>query len=76
MGGRHGYGTTFATLQSGLAIDLSKLTNVTIDKTAATVTMGGAAQVRDVINSVHEAGFQIGGFPTSFHRIYIIDNVL
>ena len=60
MGGRHGYGTTFGELQKGLAIDLSNLNKVTVDKNAQTVTIGAAAKIKDVINPVADAGFQIG----------------
>ncbi|KAI0802112.1 FAD-binding domain-containing protein [Xylaria sp. FL0064] len=58
-GGRHGYGTTLKKLQNGLAIDLSRLNSVTIDKNSSTVTIGGGAKIRDVLKSVSEAGFQI-----------------
>ncbi|ETS74975.1 hypothetical protein PFICI_13459 [Pestalotiopsis fici W106-1] len=59
MGGRHGYGHTFSQLQGGLAIDLRHLNSVAIDKTQETVTIGGGAKIRDVINPVADAGFQI-----------------
>jgi FAD/FMN-containing dehydrogenase len=60
MGGRHGYGTTFSKLQNGLAIDLSRLNGVTIDRQNETIQIEGGAKIRDVINSVAAAGFQIG----------------
>ncbi|KAI1120067.1 FAD-binding domain-containing protein [Nemania abortiva] len=58
-GGRHHFGTTLQKLQEGLAIDLSRLKNVTIDKESSTVTIGGGAQIRDVLTPVSEAGYQI-----------------
>ncbi|KAI1275691.1 FAD-binding domain-containing protein [Xylaria sp. FL0933] len=58
-GGRHGYGTTLKKLQNGLAIDLSRLNSVTVDKNSSIVTIGGGAKIRDVLKSVSEAGFQI-----------------
>lgn len=60
MGGRHGYGTTFSQLDDGLAIDLSHLNGVTIDKAAGTVRIEGGAKIRDVLTPVAAAGFQIG----------------
>ncbi|KAI0972366.1 FAD-binding domain-containing protein [Xylaria arbuscula] len=58
-GGRHNYGTTLKRLQNGLAIDLSKLNDVIIDKSNSTVTIGGGARIRDVLKPVSEAGYQI-----------------
>ncbi|GAW11405.1 hypothetical protein ANO14919_007490 [Xylariales sp. No.14919] len=58
-GGRHGYGTTFQKLRNGLAIDLSRLNGVTIDKDKSTVIIGGGAKIRDVLRPVSEAGYQI-----------------
>ncbi|RWA14898.1 hypothetical protein EKO27_g140 [Xylaria grammica] len=58
-GGRHGYGTTFQKLRNGLAIDLSRLSGVIIDKDNSTVTIGGGAKIRDVLKPVSEAGYQI-----------------
>lgn len=62
MGGRHAYGTTLSALNDGLAIDLSKLKSVTINNSKGTVTVGGGATIRDVINTVANAGWQIGRF--------------
>ena len=63
MGGRHGYGTTFSQLHNGLAIDLSHLKGVTIDKAAGTARIEGGAKIRDVLTPVAAAGFQIGMLP-------------
>ncbi|KAI5868214.1 hypothetical protein GGS23DRAFT_544560 [Durotheca rogersii] len=59
MGGRHGYGTTFSKLQDGLALDLSSLKDVKIDKASSTVTVGGGAKIRDVVPLVRDAGYQM-----------------
>ncbi|KAI3322460.1 FAD-binding domain-containing protein [Xylariaceae sp. AK1471] len=58
-GGRHNFGTTLQKLQNGLAIDLSRLNSVTVDKESSTVTIGGGAKIRDVLKPVSEAGYQI-----------------
>ncbi|KAI0894256.1 FAD-binding domain-containing protein [Annulohypoxylon nitens] len=58
-GGRHHYGTTLKKLQNGLAIDLKLLDTVTVDTETATVTVGGGANVQQVLDAVSEAGFMI-----------------
>ncbi|XXG99711.1 acyl-CoA thioesterase [Hypoxylon texense] len=58
-GGRHGYTTTLGNIQSGLEIDLSQLNIVVIDLESATMTIGGGATFADVMDPVHEAGFEI-----------------
>ncbi|CAJ2507153.1 Uu.00g083390.m01.CDS01 [Anthostomella pinea] len=58
-GGRHGYGTTLATLQNGLAVDLSRINEVSIKTAGSTLTVGGGAKHSDVLASVYEAGFQL-----------------
>ncbi|KAI1390513.1 uncharacterized protein F4822DRAFT_441886 [Hypoxylon trugodes] len=58
-GGRHHYGTTLSKLQSGLAIDLSRLNQVKVDSDRSAVTVGGGAKIRDVLGPVTEAGYQI-----------------
>ncbi|KAJ4303141.1 hypothetical protein N0V90_002033 [Kalmusia sp. IMI 367209] len=58
-GGRHGYSTTLAELQGGLAIDLSKLNTISIDKEAATLTIGPGVHFGEIFDPLYEAGFQI-----------------
>ncbi|KAI1170035.1 hypothetical protein F4777DRAFT_592257 [Nemania sp. FL0916] len=58
-GGRHGYGTTLGDLQNGLEIDLSQFNEVYINKTTATMTIGGGTTFADVMDPVYAAGFQI-----------------
>ncbi|KAF7863837.1 hypothetical protein EAF04_006802 [Stromatinia cepivora] len=58
-GGRHGYGTTLGRLQNGLSIDLSQLKSVSIDKKAATMTIGGGVRFKDMVDPLFAAGFQI-----------------
>ncbi|KAF4627992.1 hypothetical protein G7Y89_g10162 [Cudoniella acicularis] len=58
-GGRHGYTTTLEALRDGLAIDLSQFNTVSIDKSAAAMTIGGAVRFRDIYDPVFEAGFEI-----------------
>ncbi|KAK6200721.1 hypothetical protein LQW54_009602 [Pestalotiopsis sp. IQ-011] len=60
MGGRHAYGHMLSALQGGLAIDLSGLNRFSIDTVAKPVTIGGGAKIKEVINPVADAGFQIG----------------
>ncbi|KAI1142783.1 FAD-binding domain-containing protein [Hypoxylon sp. FL0543] len=57
--GRHGYVTTLGKLDGGLAIDLSLINTVSIDKAAATVTVGAGTKLGDVTVPVDEAGFEL-----------------
>ncbi|KAK2775076.1 hypothetical protein FQN53_003331 [Emmonsiellopsis sp. PD_33] len=56
---RHGYGTTLGRLKDGLAIDLSTLNTVDVDKAAATVTVGPGTTNRDILGPVDAAGLEI-----------------
>ncbi|OTB09812.1 hypothetical protein K445DRAFT_323594 [Daldinia sp. EC12] len=58
-GGRHGYGTSLGKLQDGLAIDLSKMKSIDIDKGAGTVTVGAGVQIGEAIRPVYEAGYEL-----------------
>ncbi|QSZ36199.1 hypothetical protein DSL72_007325 [Monilinia vaccinii-corymbosi] len=58
-GGRHGYGTTLGRLKNGLSIDLSQLKSISINKNAATMTIGGGVRFRDMVDPLFAAGFQI-----------------
>ncbi|KAI1350305.1 Glucooligosaccharide oxidase [Xylaria sp. FL0043] len=58
-GGRHGYGTTLGTLQNGLALDLSKLNGVSVDKKAGTLTVGPGVHFEDIFDPVFNAGYAI-----------------
>lgn len=58
-GGRHGFVSTLAHLQNGLALDLSQLNDVTVDQSAATLTIGPGVRFRDIFDPVYNAGFQI-----------------
>ncbi|KEY66061.1 hypothetical protein S7711_09426 [Stachybotrys chartarum IBT 7711] len=58
-GGRHGYVTTFGALQNGVAIDLSNLNSVKVNKRQATLTIGGGVRTRDIIHPVSEAGLEM-----------------
>ncbi|KAI0101072.1 FAD-binding domain-containing protein [Daldinia grandis] len=58
-GGRHGYGTTLGKLQGGLAIDLSQLKSVKVDKAAGTVTVGAGVRIDDAMRPVYEAGYEL-----------------
>lgn len=62
-GGRHGYTSTYGRLRNGLAIDLSKLNSVSVDRDDATLTIGGGTIARQILRPVAEAGFElpIGG---------------
>ncbi|CAJ2508334.1 Uu.00g133600.m01.CDS01 [Anthostomella pinea] len=58
-GGRHGYGTTLGNLQGGLALDLSKLNSVSVDKDAGTLTVGPGVHFGDVLDPVFNAGYML-----------------
>ncbi|KAK8130695.1 hypothetical protein PG999_003075 [Apiospora kogelbergensis] len=58
-GGRHGISTTLAKMQGGVAIDLSKLNSISIDKKAVTITVGPGVRFGDVYEPLYKAGFQI-----------------
>ncbi|KAI1113123.1 hypothetical protein F5Y14DRAFT_230862 [Nemania sp. NC0429] len=58
-GGRHGYSTSLKALRKGLAIDLSKMNSVHVNKAAATLTIGPGVRFRDIFDPVYAAGFQI-----------------
>ncbi|KAK8131613.1 FAD-binding domain-containing protein [Apiospora sp. TS-2023a] len=58
-GGRHGYATTLGKLQGGLAIDLSKLNTIKIDKDASTLTVGPGVHFGEIFGPVFDAGFMI-----------------
>lgn len=56
-GGRHSYSTTLGDIHDGLAIDLSQLKSVKIDKKAETVTVGPGNIMNDILDPLYEAGF-------------------
>ncbi|KAK8018786.1 hypothetical protein PG991_007976 [Apiospora marii] len=58
-GGRHGYATTLGKLQGGIAIDLSKLNSINIDKEAGTLTVGPGVHFGEIFGPVFDAGFMI-----------------
>ncbi|RWA08729.1 hypothetical protein EKO27_g6368 [Xylaria grammica] len=58
-GGRHSYTTTLGKLHDGLAIDLSQLDTVEIDKVAETVTVGPGVIINDILDPLFDAGFII-----------------
>ncbi|KAF3055119.1 hypothetical protein GL218_07727 [Daldinia childiae] len=58
-GGRHGYGTTLGNLQGGLAIDLSQLNAIKVDKAAGTVTVGAGVRIGDAMRPVYEVGYEL-----------------
>ncbi|OTA97950.1 hypothetical protein M434DRAFT_391560 [Hypoxylon sp. CO27-5] len=58
-GGRHGYGTTLGKLNGGLAIDLTQINTVDVDKVAGTVTVGAGTKLGDITGPIEEAGFEL-----------------
>ncbi|RYP19806.1 hypothetical protein DL765_003152 [Monosporascus sp. GIB2] len=58
-GSRHGYGTTLARLQDGLAIDLSRLNSINVNQSAATVTVGPGVTNEDIAGIANDAGFEV-----------------
>ncbi|KAI1495977.1 FAD-binding domain-containing protein [Biscogniauxia marginata] len=65
-GGRHGYCTTLGRLRGGLAIDLSQMNAIDVDKVAGTVTVGAGTKLGDVTVPVEQAGYEfpIGSCPS------------
>uniref|UniRef100_A0A0B7K4I8 FAD-binding PCMH-type domain-containing protein n=1 Tax=Bionectria ochroleuca TaxID=29856 RepID=A0A0B7K4I8_BIOOC len=59
QGGRHGIAAQLNTLRNGLAIDLSKLNFVSVNRRAATAHIGGGARFRDIFGPVGDAGFHL-----------------
>ncbi|KAK9794408.1 putative FAD-binding PCMH-type domain-containing protein [Seiridium cardinale] len=57
-GSRHSYGTTMSSLKGGFAIDLSQLSSLSVDKAAASITIGPGVTNEDIVGPVHEAGFE------------------
>ncbi|KAI9146991.1 Highly reducing polyketide synthase virA [Paramyrothecium foliicola] len=58
-GTRHGYGTTLGKIQGGIAIDLSGLTAIQVNKDRRTVTIGPGTTHDALIGPVDAAGFQL-----------------
>ncbi|KAI0202890.1 hypothetical protein F4808DRAFT_458596 [Astrocystis sublimbata] len=58
-GGRHGFSTTLAHVKGGVAIDLSQLNSISINKHASTLTIGGGVHFGEVFDPVYKAGFQV-----------------
>ncbi|KAF9878631.1 FAD-binding domain-containing protein [Colletotrichum karsti] len=59
QGGRHGIAYSFRSLKNGWSIDLSLLKSVTVDKKAATVTVGAGVRFGEVYDPLDKAGFMI-----------------
>ncbi|KAI1778736.1 FAD-binding domain-containing protein [Hypoxylon cercidicola] len=72
-GGRHGYGSTLGSPQNGLAIDLSQLKCLDIDKMASTVTIAVGSCM-----DVGMVGTTLGGGVGLFQGLFglIIDSLL
>lgn len=72
-GGRHGYTTTYKNLHNGLAIDLSRLDTLEVNKTAGTLTVGPGVTLGEVIDPLFQAGFDIREFRLSgSDRMFLI----
>ncbi|MCJ1282144.1 hypothetical protein MMC26_001467 [Xylographa opegraphella] len=61
-GGGHAYSVTVGTVQNGIEIDLGNFNNVSIDKDANTMTVGGAVHFANITGPLYDAGkeFQVG----------------
>ncbi|OTA99601.1 hypothetical protein M426DRAFT_254280 [Hypoxylon sp. CI-4A] len=57
--GRHGYGTSLGKFQNGLAIDLSQLKAIDINKEASTITLGAGVRIGEAGGPIHDAGYQL-----------------
>ncbi|KAL8736131.1 MAG: hypothetical protein Q9181_002521 [Wetmoreana brouardii] len=55
-GGGHGFATTLGKLHAGLEIDLSAFKQISIDKSASTMTIGGSVLIGEVIEPLYSAG--------------------
>jgi hypothetical protein len=53
---QHGFDTTLAQIQNGLAIDLSKFRSVNVNARQSTMTVGGGVRFRDVYDPLFAAG--------------------
>lgn len=78
-GARHGYTVTLARLQNGLAIDLSHFDSVRVNEQDETVTVGGAVKMRQVLDPVYDAGFELRKFislrgPLDFAAFMFLQN--
>ncbi|KAF2852097.1 FAD-binding domain-containing protein [Plenodomus tracheiphilus IPT5] len=58
-GGRHGYSNTLGEMQGGVAIDLSKLDTISVDKDAGTLTVGPGVHFGEIFDPLYEAGLQV-----------------
>ncbi|KAK7946574.1 uncharacterized protein PG986_010895 [Apiospora aurea] len=58
-GKRHGYTTTLGRLRNGLAIDLSGIRTLDVNKAAQTLTIGPGVGAGDIFNPLFEAGFEL-----------------
>ncbi|KAL8645999.1 MAG: hypothetical protein Q9226_007051, partial [Calogaya cf. arnoldii] len=58
-GGGHGFATTLGRLHNGLKIDLSAFKQISIDKAAGRMTVGGSVLIGDVIEPLYNAGKEI-----------------
>ncbi|KAI0143689.1 hypothetical protein GGR57DRAFT_518168 [Xylariaceae sp. FL1272] len=58
-GARHGYTTSHGNLDNGLAIDLTLLNTVSVNKEAGELTVGASTIWQDILDPVFEAGFSI-----------------
>ncbi|KAK8070917.1 hypothetical protein PG997_011120 [Apiospora hydei] len=58
-GKRHGYTTTLGRLRNGLAIDLSGIRTLDVNKAAQTLTIGPGVGAGDIFDPLYEAGFEL-----------------
>lgn len=55
-GGGHGFSTTLGELRNGLEIDLRNFKQISINKDASTMIVGGGVQIGEVIGPLFNAG--------------------
>ncbi|KAK7748264.1 hypothetical protein SLS62_008724 [Diatrype stigma] len=58
-GGRHGTGLGYSKMQGGLAIDLSSFKTAEVHADNDTITIGGAAAIRDFSEQLSDAGLML-----------------
>ncbi|KAK8024071.1 hypothetical protein PG993_012137 [Apiospora rasikravindrae] len=72
-GKRHGYGIGLGRLHNGLAIDLSGIRTLDLNKAAQTITIGPGVGAGDIFDPLYEAGFELRMYiPSSYKILHIL----
>lgn len=68
-GGGHGVSTTLAGVRDGVQVDLGNFNDVTFDAETGRLTVGGSVKFSQIIDVVHDAGYQ---FRTCKQTFYLL----